>query len=87
LSSVASTAFAHVEKRFFQVVSDLGREGYAREGDACYPVEVFKPHLAGDVFSVEIADLPESVWETGHYPEVYVVGACFAACKFEDAEF
>ena len=84
---MAPNAFAHVQKRLFQVVSDLGREGYACERNPCNSVEVVKPHLAGDVFSVEIADLPESVWKTGHYPEVYVVGAGFSACKFEDAEF
>ena len=84
---MVSSVFAHVQERFFQVVGDLGCEGYSSEGNSCYPIKVFKPYLAGDVFSVEIADFPESVWETRHHSEVYVVGAGFSACEFEDAEF
>jgi len=84
---MTADAFAHVQKRFSQVVSDLGRKRYSCERNACDSVEVFEFNLGGYVFAVEIADLPESIWETRHYSEVYVVGAGFSACKFEDAEF
>ena len=82
-----SDAFANVQERFFQVVSDLAGEGDSCERNSCDSVEVFQAYLAGYVFAVEVTDLPVSVWEAWHHSEVYVVGTGFSACEFEDAEF
>ena len=74
-----SDAFAHVKKRFSQVVGDLGCEGHSCEGNSCDSVEVFGSYVVCDVFGVEVADVSVGVWEAGYYSEVYVVGALFAA--------
>ena len=76
---MVTSAFAHVQERFSQVVSNLGCKGHSGEGNSCYSVKVFDSYLAGDVFYVEVADVSEGVWEAWHYSEVYVVGALFAA--------
>jgi hypothetical protein len=65
----------------------LAGEGDSGEWYACDSVEVFCADLGGDVFAVEVTDLSESVWEAWHYSEIYVVGAGFSACEFEDAKF
>ncbi len=78
--------FGDVEEGFFEVVGDLGGEGYACYGYACDAGDVFGSDFTDDMLGIVVDDIFVGVWEAWDYAEVDVVGADFAVGEFEVAE-